>query len=154
MENEMQYEYEKNEKTIFYDEASKKGDFFKPEHENNVVLISLTAVLDKSDAVKLYENFDQFIKDCEVQLSYATTSKNPTTMTGVMNLVNEIISYFDIAIKLLPALSGKSGQLIEFLNNFFGGGGGGELLFDWTSYSIQFGMPTGISIAFSFSNET
>ncbi|EQB4364723.1 hypothetical protein ACYJ3O_004505 [Vibrio parahaemolyticus] len=138
----MEFEYEP-EKQPSLDALVDKIEFFKNEFGDNVALFSLRSAFTVSDALDLYNNFDQFVKDCEYQLSLAVDS------SSAMNLINEIIHYFNIALDLLPALAGKTGDLINFLHGFFDNGGGGFFR-GWTSYSIQFGMPGGISIAFNF----
>jgi hypothetical protein len=120
-----------------------KLDFFKKEYGDTATLFSLESSVDRKEAVDLYKNFDNFLSACKEQL-------DSTEVSNILNVIHEIIYYFNVAIDLLPSLSGKSGDLINMLHSFIGGGGGTGC----TSYTIQFGLPAGISIAFSYPSET
>ena len=121
-----------------------KLDEFQVAYGNNVSLFSLESSVTKDQAIKLYENFDTFISRSASRLKSAHKSE-------ILNIITEIIHYFNVALQLFPSLSSKSGDFLKFIEQGIriGGDGGG-----WHSYSLQFGLPAGVSLALHFDSKT
>ena len=117
-------------------------EWFKKEFGDNVTLFSLSSNVDQKEAITLYENFDSFLAAVEDYCSSETTQEPLCILT-------EAIHYFNIALQILPALSGKAGKFLDFLEKLLGGGGP-PWRHDWISYSLQFGLPSGISLSLHF----
>ncbi|EGR1216651.1 hypothetical protein ICR44_004676, partial [Vibrio parahaemolyticus] len=118
-----------------------KLEFFKNEYGDNVCLFSMKSAVEREDAIHLYENFDDFLIECKDVLG-------ESQHTDVMNVLYEVIHYFNLALDLLPSLSQKSGSFVEVISTFLKDPKGPS---SWNSYSIQFGLPAGVSLALHFS---
>ncbi|EPO2895639.1 hypothetical protein ACT7TM_004626, partial [Vibrio parahaemolyticus] len=111
------------------------------EYGDNVCLFSMKSAVEREDAIHLYENFDDFLIECKDVLG-------ESQHTDVMNVLYEVIHYFNLALDLLPSLSQKSGSFVEVISTFLKDLKGPS---SWNSYSIQFGLPAGVSLALHFS---
>ncbi len=100
-----------------------KLEFFKNEYGDNVCLFSMKSAVEK-DVL------------------------GESQHTDVMNVLYEVIHYFNLALDLLPSLSQKSGSFVEVISTFLKDPKGPS---SWNSYSIQFGLPAGVSLALHFS---
>ncbi|WP_047724038.1 hypothetical protein [Vibrio parahaemolyticus] len=100
-----------------------KLEFFKNEYGDNVCLFSMKSAVER-DVL------------------------GESQHTDVMNVLYEVIHYFNLALDLLPSLSQKSGSFVEVISTFLKDPKGPS---SWNSYSIQFGLPAGVSLALHFS---
>ncbi|WP_340079967.1 hypothetical protein [Vibrio parahaemolyticus] len=141
-----------------------KLEFFKNEYGDNVCLFSMKSAVEREDAIHLYENFDDFLIECKDVLGesqhtdvmnvlyevihYFQDVLGESQHTDVMNVLYEVIHYFNLALDLLPSLSQKSGSFVEVISTFLKDPKGPS---SWNSYSIQFGLPAGVSLALHFS---
>lgn len=124
---------------------TEKLEKFKKSYGDSATLFSLESSLTQDDAVDLYKRFDDFL---------LSSKKRASLVSGfeLVNVITEVIHYFNVALDLLPALSCKSGDLSSFVKKSLElgmGGGGGQ----WSSYSLQFGLPAGVSLALHFDTD-
>ena len=98
-------------------------------------------------AVYLSENFGVFISEAQNKLA------NAEDQLMVMGYVNEILSFFNGAMALLPSLCVFANDIIDLVCAFLGGGGDNYLA-SWESYSIEFSYPPSIAIAYTYPSRT
>jgi len=118
----------------------------KSGYDQRATLFSLEASMTKEEAVSLYQGFDSF-------LDQRMTAIKAAESTHIVSIITELMHYFNIALELLPALSQKAGDITNFIEKaldiYLGGGGG-----NWQSYSLQFGLPAGVSLSLHFETQT
>ena len=138
-------EYQEDPKQVRGQLLKNRLEWFKKEFGDNVTLFSLNSNVGQREAKRLYKNFDSFLEEVE-SYCYNGSTQEPFC------ILTEAIHYFNIALQILPALSGKAGKFLDFLEKLLGGGGP-PWRDDWISYSLQFGLPSGISLSLHFNEQ-